>query len=69
MASVSQGYAESLHIGRQGDLMREMLPPVLRRLRVEKPSLRLQFKRGNTQELLNALENGEIDCMLSVYFP
>ena len=67
--SVSQGYLDSLHIGRQGDLMREKLPKVLRTLLKENPHLRLNFTRGNTQELMSALENGEIDCMLTVFFP
>lgn len=67
--SAQQGYRETLHIGRQGDLLRSELPPVLRRLLTEHPSLRLNMMRGNTQELTDALQKGTIDCMITVFFP
>ena len=66
--SVSSGYHQTLRIGCQGNLMREELPRILKGLRQKHPEIKVLLSQGGVPELTAALENQQIDCMISLYW-
>ena len=67
--SVSKGYQRILKIGCYGDLMREELPRILAGFREENPQVKLFVSHMGYHTLLDALQNQDIDAMLTLYLP
>jgi DNA-binding transcriptional LysR family regulator len=60
----ARGETGSLRIGFIGSALLSMLPPVLRRFRVEHPEVRLQLEEMSTVESSRALVSGELDVII-----
>jgi DNA-binding transcriptional LysR family regulator len=67
--NVSKGYAQTLHIGCHGDLIRKQFPEILRRLHQEVPNVKVSLQHDVAESLLNRLKEGEIDCMIGIFAP
>lgn len=67
--NASKGYAQTLHIGCHGDLIRSQFPGILRRLHQEVPNVKISLLHDMAESLLKRLKEGEIDCMICIFAP
>lgn len=67
--NVSKGYAQTLHIGCHGDLIRQQFPEILRRLHQDEPKVKVSLQHDMAEGLIKQLKEGEIDCMICIFAP
>lgn len=67
--SIAKGYQHVFRIGCNGDLCRENLPRALERFRETYPYVKVLVMHGQHTELVTQMENGQIDCMISLFWP
>lgn len=67
--SIAKGYQHVFRIGCNGDLCRENLPRALERFRETYPYVKALVMHGQHTELITQMENGQIDCMISLFWP
>ena len=67
--NVAKGYQHLLRVGCNGNLCRETLPQVLERFRKDYPDVKVLTMHRQHADLMTQLENGQIDCMISLFWP
>ena len=69
IARASQEDAQSiLRVGFAGKLLRMELPKILKSFKVQYPNVKVHLRQGTVEELVDLLEIGTIDCMLSLRY-
>ncbi len=64
--NVSTGYAQTLHIGCHGDLIRQQFPEILHHFHQYEPNVKVFLQHDMAEDLLVKLKEGEIDCMICI---